>query len=124
LFVDYWQSDLLDWGNEKIAGKALVHYVNDVCKNVMVIPCFRDPLECDFNLFDLSRREAEFYFGPKDAEQFYAKYQDLRPGHLTITNQRILAEEIKTTLEPGIFQTDYSKFSDPETPMNQAFKKF
>jgi hypothetical protein len=72
----------------------------------------------------LSRREAEFYFGPKDAEHFYSKYQDLRPGHLSIDNQRILAEEIKTNLIPGIFQSDYLKFPDPTTPLDQMFKKF
>jgi hypothetical protein len=124
LFVDYWQSNLLDWDNERIIGKALTHYVSDLCKNVMIIPCFQDPLECNFNLFELSRREAEFCFGPTDAENFYSKYQDLRSGHLSITNQRILAEEIKTKLTPGIFQIDYSKFSDPETPQDQMFKKF
>ena len=123
LFIDHWQSDLLDWENEKIIGKAIVHYISDVCKNVMIVPCFRDPLECDFNLFDLSRREAEFYFGAKKAEHFYSKYQDLRPGHLSISNQRILAEEIKENLAPGIFQTDYSKFQDPDTPLDQMFKK-
>jgi hypothetical protein len=123
LFIDYWQSDLLDWENEKIMGKALVQYVSNVCKNVMIVPCFRDPLEYDFNLFDLSQREAEFYFGPKDAEQFYSKYRDLRPGHLSITNQRILAQEITAKLVPGIFQSDYSNFLDPAVPLDQMFKK-
>lgn len=124
LFVDYWQSDLLDWDNEKIIGKALAQYISNTCKNVMIIPGFQDPLECNFNLFELSRQEAEFYFGPNDAEHFYSKYQDLRPGHLGIGSQRTLAREIETQLTPGIFQTDYSKFSNPETPVDQMFKKF
>ena len=122
-YIDYWHGGLLDWENEKIIGKALVHYVSELCKNVMIIPCFRDPLECDFNLFELSQQEAEFCFGPEEAAVFYSKYQDLRPGHLSITNQRVLAEEIKTKLTPGIFQTDYSKFLDPEPLPNQMFKK-
>lgn len=123
-FVDYWHSGLLDWDwEEKIIGKALVKYLMDECKNLMIIPCFKDPLECDFNLFDLSKREVAFYFGPTMAEIYWEKVMDLRCGHLSPTNQNILAQQINQHLKPGIFQTDYSFFSDPIEPVEKLFSK-
>ena len=123
LYIDYWHSGLLDWDSEKLNGKALVHYVKDLCKNVMVVPCFRDPLEYDFNLFDLSNNEAKFYFGNKEFEYWHSRYIDLRPGHLSLVNQTILSEEISKQLKPGIFQSSYSKFSNPVDPVEKLFEK-
>ena len=122
-YIDHWSSGLLDWENERFNGRNAVHYVTDVCKNVMVIPCFQEPLACDFNLFELSKKEAKFYFGEVDAEDFYNRYHDLRAGHLSPSSQKILASEIEKKLVPGIFQTEYSKFSNPVEPVDKLFKK-
>jgi hypothetical protein len=40
-----------------------------------------------------------------------------------IFNQKILAEEIGKQLKPGIFQSSYSKFSNPVEPVENLFKK-
>jgi hypothetical protein len=52
----------------------------------------------------------------------FEKYADLRPGHMTPENNKILAELINKNLTTGIFQTDINLFQTPLGPVEQHFK--
>lgn len=114
---------IFDWESENLVSKSLVLYLQSVCKNLLIVPCFPPPLNADFNLYKLCEWEADFYFPGQSIPEIYQKYQDLRPGHITEENQKILAELINDKLTPGIFQTDYSNFIQPTLPIDKVFQK-
>jgi hypothetical protein len=99
-----------------LTAKSLVEYQKNNHDNLMLIPCFFDPLQTEFNLYNLCEWEAKYYF-PNilgGMPEIYKKYGDLRRCHLTMKNNFILAELVSLNLKPGIFQTDYSNFVLPE----------
>jgi hypothetical protein len=86
----------------------------------MIIPGFRDIVpNTEFNLRDLSDWELSHYLDQSGVDNFYRKYVERRPAHLTDKNNRILAELINQNLQPGIFQTQYSNFAVPDVPFEQ-----
>jgi len=93
--------------------------------NLMIIPCFDQPMHTPFNLFSLSLMEVEHYFPAESSfSKVLSKYHDMRPAHLTIENNMILAQLINHDLKSGIFQTEYSNFSLSDTPItDNIFKK-
>jgi hypothetical protein len=119
--VDYLKY-VFDWESENLVGQALVTYIQTLFSNVMVIPCFSSPLSTEFNLYDISQRELEFYFPGKEPADIYKDYLDMRAAHLTLGNHKILAELVNDNLKPGVFQTSYDNFPDPTTPFDQIFK--
>ena len=100
------------------------HFLN-CYKNLMVIPCFYDPLgHPKFNLWDLNEWEAKFYFPDLCVVEIYEKYFDMRPCHLSIENNKILAEQVANNLNHGIFQTEYKVFKPPVEPLEYYWKKY
>lgn len=100
-----------------LIGQALVYHLLQKHQNLMVIPCFYDPLNhLEFNLYTLNLWEAEFYFPNTDLLDVYRLYRDNRPCHLSIENNQILAKLVADDLKPGIFQTEYSNFKQPSDP--------
>jgi hypothetical protein len=114
---------VFDWDQEMFVAKSIVSYIQNCFPNVMIIPCFPWPLESTFNLFDLAQQEADHYFPGKKLNKIFETYKDLSPGHITKSNQEILADLINHNLNPGIFKTSYDNFVVPTTPFDQAFKK-
>jgi hypothetical protein len=73
-------------------------------------------------LYTLCEQEADYYFPGKTIPEIYQFYHDLRPGHITSENQKILAELINKNLSPGIFQASYDDFIKPTQPLHVTFK--
>jgi hypothetical protein len=96
---------------ENVAGKALANYFLNIIPNLMIVPCFPPPLETNFNLYELCTRELQQVFPNKETHEVYQDWEDIRVCHLTAKNNQILAEIIANNLKPGIFSTDYSRFS-------------
>lgn len=120
--IDYLKY-VFDWDTENLIGTSVVNYICHMHKNVMVIPCFPAPLAAEFNLYNLCEKETQHYFPGKTLLEVYQHYNDMRPGHLSPANHEILAHLINEQLEPGIFQTNYSNFVDPDLPLDKAFTK-
>jgi hypothetical protein len=114
LIYDPWEENLIN--------KALCFYLLDQYPNLMIIPCFPAPLNQTFSLFDISTKEMSVYFPNVAPANVFEKYADLRPGHMTPENNKILAELINKNLTPGIFQTDINLFPTPLGPVEQHFK--
>jgi hypothetical protein len=114
---------VFDWDQENFVGKSIVSYLQQKHNNIMIVPCFPAPLLVSFNLYNLCEQETNYYFPGKSIPDVYLEYQDLRPGHLTVNNQKILANLINQKLTPGIFQTDYSNFVKPKLALSQCFDK-
>lgn len=109
--------------DEFLISASIANYFLTKYKNLMIIPCFQPPLDAEFNLYNVCSNELKHYFPDHKLEDVYKDYQDLRPGHLTNTNNKILAELINQNLQPGIFQTDYSNFQAPTVPITEVLEK-
>lgn len=120
--ADYYKY-IYTYHEDLLQSQALVDHLTNKLGNVMVIPCFPQPMNTKFCLNDISMMEWEHYFPNRDYSDIGTKYKDLRPGHITLENQRILCELISQKLEPGIFQTDLSHFSPPVGPVEKHFQK-
>ena len=90
--------------------------------HLMIVPCFDYPLNQKFDLFSLSKIEASHFFPGVPYADVVSMYCDLRSGHLTPGNNKILAQLINNNLKPGIFQTEYSNFPLPTLPLQAMFK--
>lgn len=96
-----------------LVGTAVVDHLRSIYKNLMLIPCFSDPLNNYFNLFTVSNKEVEHYFGGtffKPNANIFAEYEEHRACHLSVENNRILGNLVADNLVPGIFQTGYDHF--------------
>lgn len=114
---------VFDWEQENFVGESIALHLQEKYKNIMILPCFPVPLSTAFNLYQLSEQEAQGYFPGKSIPDIYTEYQDLRPGHITLDNQCILAKLINENLQAGIFQTSYSNFVKPSQSIDQCFSK-
>jgi len=112
---------VFDWEEENFVGRSVVSYITKQHNNIMIIPCFPPPLNSEFNLYTLCEKEAQTYFPGKTIPEIYQKYHDLRPGHISDENQKILAQLINDNLQPGVFQTNYDYFVKPSLPLEKVF---
>ena len=64
----------------------------------------------------------KYFFPNMPYFRVFPKYQDIRPAHLTLENNKILAQLINDNLKPGIFQTEYSNFPTPTGSFEGLFK--
>jgi hypothetical protein len=120
--IDYLKY-IFNWDTENLVSKALISFIQQEYPNLLIIPCFPPPLGAEFNLYKLCSWESNFYFPNQEIPEIYKNYYDMRPGHITVDNQKILAKLINDNLSPGIFQTSYSNFVQPQIPLEQVFKK-
>jgi hypothetical protein len=120
--IDYLKY-MFDWETENLIGFSLAQHLQNLYQNIMIVPCFLPPLSAEFNLYNLCQWEANFYFPEKSIPEIYKSYHDLRAGHLTQENQKILAELLNQNLKPGVFQTDYNSFVQPTQSLQKTFKK-
>lgn len=114
---------IYDLDTEIFVGRCIVQYLQTQYPNLMIIPCFVDPLHTSFNLFNVCEQEAQFYFPGRSVVDIYGDYVDLRPGHITAVNQKILAALINDALGPGLFQSSYEHFVPPQLPFDQVWSK-
>jgi hypothetical protein len=110
---------VFDIGLENFLGKALANYFLQLIPNLMIIPCFPDPLQTNFDLYALCTKELQQVFPGMETHKVYESWQDIRPCHFTPQNNQILAEIIANNLKPGIFSTDYSNFSFKNLTVDQ-----
>lgn len=108
--VEQYFKYLLDFQDQELIASALVNYMMTKHSNLMIIPCFHDPLRLDFNLFVLCEKEINYYFPNWDLVEFFETYRDMRRCHLSLENNKILADLIAKQLKPGIFQASYDDF--------------
>ena len=103
-----------DWAGQERFGKALAEHSLRKYENMMIIPCFSTPIyfmeQHKFNLFDLCNLEIKHLFPGKDPAKIHCSDLDARHGHLTDTNQKILADLINQNLDLKIFDTSYENF--------------
>jgi hypothetical protein len=118
--IDYLKY-IFDWEQENFIGQSIVHFMQHKFPNLLIVPCFPAPLQCDFNLYTLCEKEANYYFANQSIPEIYKHYNDRRPGHLTSDNQKVLADLINQNLQPGIFQTSYDNFVRPSQSFDQCF---
>jgi len=90
--------------------------------NVMIVPCFTNPLHQDFCLYQVSQKESLHYLGHQDLGEIWCNYHDLRQGHLVPKNHEILCDLLQENLGPGIFQTDLDQFVVEDGPGNLHFQ--
>jgi len=101
--------------------QAAVHGFLQQYPNLMIIPCFNYPLNQKFDLFSLSTIEVNYFFPGIPFTEVFSRYNDMRPGHLTLGSNKILAQLINDDLKPGIFQAEYSDFPLPTLPLQAMF---
>jgi len=103
-----------DWHFQEILGQALIHFMLEKYHNLTIIPSFNTPVyfmqDPGFNLYDLCVMETEFFFPGQETSAIVNSDRDQRQGHLTKTNQKILAELINNDLDHGIFSISYENF--------------
>ena len=104
---------------QEIMGHALVGFMLQKYPNLMIVPSFATPVyfmqEHKFNLYHLCQKETQCLWPHQDPHSMINGPQDGREGHLTKTNQRILASLINSQLGCPIFTADYNDFSfDPQ----------
>lgn len=90
-----------------LQARALVEYVTTRCKNVMLIPCFDQPLKKHKkNLFNIS--QAEF----RKPRKFFKRVmnKDPRICHLNAENNQRLARYIVDHMHPGVLDLDIDHF--------------
>lgn len=124
--VDSYHKYLFDWSNEIFTATAIVEYLCNKFKNILVVPCFSIPLFIDqehFNLFTVSEREAANYFPNQSLSDIYNHYNDIRAAHLSKENNKVLAQLINDNLQPGVFSVDYNEFVSPEESVDTLFQK-
>jgi len=121
-------SKAFDWHHQEILAHGMLHYALSQIPNLMIVPCFNTPVyfmkEPGFNLYSISEMEIQHYLPGKDMSYAMIHYQDLRGGHITKTNQQILADIIAKNLEPGIFVAKLSDFVVPKEPFDMVLKKY
>lgn len=101
---------LFDWPQEDFIGQSIAEKLLRDIPNLMIIPCFWSPLGTEFNLSKVCAKELAEFFGEEPVHKIYERYQDIRQAHLTLHNNRVLADLVAKNLRPGIFQTDYNNF--------------
>lgn len=114
---------LMEFAEQDLVAASLVHYLQSKYPNLMIIPCFLDPLRAEFNLFDLCAREINHYFPNIDYPEFFQSHTDLRRCHFSLENNKILSNIIAENLKPGIFQTSYNNFVNPSADVGFYFAK-
>ena len=113
---------LMDFDEYCLIGRSLVNYFLNTYDNLLIIPCFHDPIGKNFNLYELCERESKQYFPDTELHIVYKDYVDLRNCHLTLNNNKILADLIANNLKHGIFQTEYSNFTTPSESKETYFQ--
>ena len=114
---------VFDWEQENFVSRALVKYIVSQHDNIMIVPCFPPPMNTEFNLYNMSEREAQSYFPNLTIAEIYQEYHDMRLGHISRDNQIVLAKLINENLRPGLFQADYEEFVKPTQSLSQIFAK-
>lgn len=120
--------EVFDTHGHEVMGTFAVHGALQVFSNLMIIPCFENPVyfmkEPGFNLFQLSNQETAHYFPKQDVHSIHSRYIDLRPGHMTEQTGRILARQVATAIDQGvkIFNSDYNDFPAPIEPLDRVFQ--
>jgi hypothetical protein len=122
IYRDY-RKFVFDWHDECWQWKHIMHSMMDKCGNLLLVPCFQDPLNVSKHLYGLCGLEAEIYFPGKSVVDIYKEWDDLRPGHLSPANHDILAEDLNQKLTPGIYEVDYDMFVMPTEPVNCYWRK-
>ena len=122
IVADYYKY-IYTYHEDLLQSRALIDHLQRRFGNVMVIPCFRQPLDLGFCLNDVSQMEWSHYFPNRDFSDISKKYEDIRAGHITLENQKILCRLIESNLRPGIFQANIKDFVSPQGPVEQHFRK-
>ena len=113
-------------GHEVIAHLAIKAAL-DRYSNLMIIPCFATPIyfmqPVGFNLYDLSTREAQYYFPGSQLVDIFRTHQDRRACHFTNTWNAVLANEIMQALmrHQRILDLDPDMFPAPLDPVQEVF---
>lgn len=122
LACKYYHKYLNDWKTDSLIGRSVAHYIQQQVPNLIIIPCFRHPLQSDFSLYQLSVLEMDSLMPGATPSQVLRSYHDTRSCHLTNANNELLADMLNANLEPRVFTADYQDFSLDEATIKQTFK--
>jgi hypothetical protein len=122
LACKYYHKYLSDWKTDALVGRSVAHYIQHQVPNLIIVPCFRPPLQSDFSLYQLSVLEMETLMPGATPDQVFRSYHDMRSCHLTNINNELLADMLHTDLSPRVFTANYQDFSFSESTIKQAFK--
>ena len=115
---------LLEIDDDGLVCRSLINYQLQKRDNLMIIPCFYDPLATDFNLYNVCEQEAQYYFPSTSIPEVYLTFNDIRRCHLSIDNNQILSDLVAANLSSGVFQTEYSHFNySPSEELSFYFSK-
>lgn len=123
----YLQNVFHPHGHE-VLGNLAVQGALEKFSNLLIVPCFATPVyfmeSPGFNLFELSTREAQWYFPGQDLYTIFHKWQDIRSCHFTHDTNHSLANMISQAINQGhtLFTSDYSNFAQPIQSLSEAFK--
>ena len=119
-----WAKYVQDTDQESLINDCVARHFLTVYPNLMIVPCFEEPLKEEFCLGKIVTEENNYYFpNLKNSSDIYRKYSDLRVCHMTDTNNEILAKLINGNLNPGIFSADLSQFVSHDRDFNYYFEK-
>lgn len=106
--VKDWAKYIQDYEQEVMVTDSLARHFLTKYPNLMLVPCFEDPLREEFSLNKIVTKENDYFFHKNyDLGEIYKKYLDKRVCHFTDTNNEILAKLINESLAPGIFFCGY-----------------
>lgn len=113
---------LSDWQTDNLIGRSVAHYIQQQVSNLIIIPCFRTPLEANFNLYQVSGLEMDCVLPGQSPTHILRMYDDTRSCHLTNANNELLADMLHADLAPRIFTASYQDFSFNKLTIKKAFK--
>lgn len=113
---------IFDRGETNFVATNIIENLRNRHTNVLILPCFFNPLHQDFCLYKISEKESNHYLGIQDLAQIWRRHEDLRQGHLLPRNHEILCDLLQDNLEPGIFQADLDLFVAEDGPVHQYFQ--
>jgi hypothetical protein len=102
--------------------QCIVNSMMTTHQNILILPCFPNPVHTEFSLMSVSEMESQCYFPNQSLSKVWEQYRDLRQGHITAANHAVLARYINDNLEPGILRMSLDKFVAPGEPLSQLFQ--
>lgn len=120
-------SEVFDFHGQEVLANLAITGVLTKLDRILIVPCFATPFyfmqSPGFNLFQLSTREAKFYFPNQELVSIFERYQDRRQCHLTEESNLLLADKISRCIDhrKKVLDAEYDDFPVPHTPLEHSF---
>jgi hypothetical protein len=105
-----------------LIGQCIHGHVSNTAKNIMTISCSPEILDNATSMYTMSEIELQYFLPDQTLYEIFSDYQDLRPCHLSLTNNKIFGNYVLERLRPGILDIDYSIVQRPTQSINQLLQ--